>query len=395
MNTDSSSHPLLSFAFRPFFLLTGVYAVLVIVAWVAFMIAGMPLPLGWSPVQWHSHEMLYGLVPAAIAGFLLTAMCNWTGAPPLRGRGLLALILVWLAGRLAFWLSAWLPVWLVAGVDLLFLPVLAIYVARTLIRYQNRRNLIVVLALVLLTAGNLLMHLGFIIRNRDILLLGQRMGLDVVVVLMVVIAGRITPAFSANWLRAHGRSPEWVKRYDRLDRLAIASVLLLVVLEPLPLPPAVMGGAALFAGSVNLIRLLGWSGWRVLAEPLLWILHLSYVWIVLGLLVRGAAEFDAHIPPSVWMHLLGAGAIATLILGVMTRVALGHTGRHLRLPRFGILIYLAIMLATVLRVLVAMHWLDFRTGIMLTAANWMLAFGLFVILYAPVLSGPRPDGRPG
>ena len=395
MDKNSPPIPLLSFAFRPFFLLTGVYAVLVIVAWVAFMVAGRPLPLGWSPVQWHSHEMLYGLVPAAMAGFLLTAMCNWTGAPPLRGRGLVAMILVWLAGRLVFWFSALLPVWLVAAVDLVFLPVLAIYVARILIRYQNRRNLILVLALVLLAIGNLLMHVGYMIRNRDILLLGQLEGLDVVVLLMVVIAGRITPAFSANWLKAHGRNAAWVKRSDWLDRLAIISMLLLVALEPLPLSAQVMGIVALVAGSVNLVRLLGWSGWRVLSEPLLWVLHLSYFWIVLGLLVRGAAEFDPHIPPSAWMHLLGAGAIATLILGVMTRVALGHTGRHLRLPRFGVVIYMAIILATVLRVLVAMHWLDFRTGIMLTAANWMLAFGLFVILFAPVLSGPRPDGRPG
>src|SRR5690606_14087469 len=223
-DSPMTTHPtpvLLTYAFRPFFLLAAAYAQLAVLAWLAFLFAGLPLPLGWSPLQWHSHEMLYGFVTAAIAGFLLTAICNWTGASPLSGGRLLGLILLWLAGRIAFWLAGWLPAWLVATVDLLFLPVLTLYVLKVLLAHGNRRNLILVAALSALTLGNVLMHAGFTSGRMDLLKLGQSLGLDVITLLMVVIAGRITPAFSANWLRAQGGNPEWVTQSAWVTRLAI------------------------------------------------------------------------------------------------------------------------------------------------------------------------------
>lgn len=395
MNTPSEIPVLLRYAFRPFFLLTGIYAVLGVAAWVGFLLAGWPLPVGWSPVQWHSHEMLYGLVPAAIAGFVLTAITNWTQARPLQGTGLLLLILLWMAGRVVMWCAGWLPVWLVALVDLAFLPSLGIYVAVLLIRYQNHRNLILVAMLALLAAGNLLMHLGFATHNHTLLKLGQLHGFDVIAILMLVIGGRIIPAFSANWLRANGRNPEWVKRSDLIDRLALASVILLLPLNWFGAPTQMVGVAALLAGLINLVRLVRWAGWRVAAEPLLWILHLAYGFIVVAFLLRGASAFSNLVPATAWEHLLGVGGIGALILAVMTRVAMGHTGRPLALVPNGIWIYVTILLAAVLRTLVALQWMDFRVGVMLAALCWTLAFGLFVILYFPVLSRPRADGRPG
>ncbi len=393
--TAKPTYPLLAFAFRPFFLLAGAYALVSVLAWMAFLFGGWPLPLGWSPLQWHSHEMLYGFVSAAIAGFLLTAICNWTGNPPLQGGRLLGLILLWLMGRIALWLAGWLPAWLVATVDLLFLPVLTLYVLKVLLAHGNRRNLILVAALSTLTLGNVFMHVGFGGGDIRWLQMGQGLGLDVITLLMVVVAGRITPAFSANWLRAQGGKPEWVTQSAWTARFAIASVVLLLLLSAFSLPPAVEGAAALVAAAINTLRLWQWAGWRVLREPLLWILHLAYGWIVVALWLRGFSGFNDGLLDTVWQHTLALGGIGTLILGVMSRVAVGHTGRPLVLLPFGRLMYLFITAATVLRVAAALQWLDYRLGVTLSAMLWVLAFALFLVLYTPVLVRPRADGRPG
>ncbi len=386
---------LLAYPFRPFFILAGLYAIAVVLAWVGFLFGNWPLPLGWSPLQWHSHEMIYGFVSAAIAGFLLTAMCNWTGAPPLRGKGLLALVILWLAGRVAFWFAGWLPGWVVAAVDFTFLPVLAIYAGRVLRRHGNKRNLILVGVLAALALGNLLMHLGFMSGGVQWLKLGQGLGLDVITVMIVVIAGRITPAFSANWLKANGGRPERVIQSARVTQWALASILLLAVVTLLPLPFWVEGLAALAAAAVNGLRLYQWAGWRTWREPLLWILHLAYGWIVVALLLRGLGPFLPSLSDSLWQHSLGLGGISTLIIGVMSRVAMGHTGRPLALRPFGRLMYAAIIAATVFRLLAANQWLDYRIGVTVSALAWILAFALFVVLYAPILWQPRADGRPG
>ncbi len=386
---------LLAFPFRVFFLLTGLYAVLVILAWIGFLFGNWPLPLGWSPLQWHSHEMLYGFVVAATAGFVLTAMTNWTGAPPLAGGKLLALVVLWLAGRLAFWFAGWLPQWFVAVVDLAFLPILAIYVARVLLRHGNKRNLILVGVLALLTLANVLMHIGLVMGNTQWLRLGQDLALDVITLMMVVIAGRIIPAFSANWLRNQGRDPQLVIRSARADQAAIVSVLLLVVAKLLFAPAWAVGVLALLAGAANGIRLFQWAGWHTRHEPLLWILHLAYAWIVLALLLRGFGLLGAPVSNSLWQHTLAVGGMGTLILGVMSRVAMGHTGRPIKLVPFGQAMYWAIIAATVLRLAAAAQILDYRLGIVLSALGWILAFSLFVVLYGRILASPRVDGRPG
>jgi uncharacterized protein involved in response to NO len=390
-------HPsiLLAYPFRLFFLLTGLYGALVIVAWIGFLLGGWTLQLGWSPLHWHSHEMIYGLVPAAIAGFVLTAVTNWTSAPPLSGRGLLLLGLLWLAGRLAFWGMAWLPLWLVALIDLAFLPTLALYLGIILTRHRNRRNLVLVAILALLTVGNVLTHTGFIQHSIAMINAGQVLGLNLIVLMMAVIAGRITPLFTRNWLNGHGKDPGKVTSLQWLDRLAIASIAVVLGVEVIALPDAIVGAAALSAGIINGARLLGWAGWRTLREPLLWILHLAYLWIVIALLLKGCSAFTTLVPATLWQHALGAGAIAGLILGVMTRVALGHSGRPMKLPRFAIVIYIAITLAAVLRMLTAMQAIDYRVGITLAALAWVTAFLAFVLVYWPILAAPRQDGRPG
>ena len=386
---------LLAYGFRPFFLLTGAYATVVVLGWVGFLFGDWALPLGWSPMKWHSHEMLYGLVPAAIAGFLLTAVTNWTGAKPLAGGKLLSLILLWLAGRAVMWMASWLPGTWVAAVDLAFLPILGIYMARVLLKHGNKRNLILVAVLALMTLGNVLMHWGFLKGSTQMLNMGEQLGFNLIILMMVVIAGRITPAFTANWLSAQGKDPERVTRSAMTDKLAMFSVALLIPLDVFLAPSALIGASALLAAGINGVRLLQWSSWSAAREPLLWVLHVAYLFIVLALLIRGLGIFASGISDSVWQHTLGLGGIGLLILGVMTRVAVGHTGRPLKLVRFGLLIYLALIAATVLRTGAALQWFDYRISVTLAAIAWVLAFSLFVVLYWPILSQPRADGRTG
>lgn len=395
MSEQRAGFILLAYAFRPFFLLTGIYSVVVVFAWIGFLFAGWSLPLGWSPLHWHSHEMIYGIVPAAAAGFALTAVTNWTNSPPLQGRALLLLALLWLAGRTAFWLTAWLPLWLIAVIDVAFLPVLALYLGLILVRHRKFHNLLLVGILAALALGNFLMHLGFIQGTTSLIKAGQLLGLNLTMLMMVVIAGRITPLFTSNWLKNNGGNSDKVIRSEKMDRFAILSVAILVGADMLPLPPIVIGVIAVIAGLINGARLLQWAGWHAAREPLLWILHLAYLWIVITLLLKGASFFTPSVPDTLWQHALGVGAIASLVLGVMTRVALGHTGRPFKLPPFAVTIYVAILGSALLRVLAAAHVIDYRTGVVLAALGWIIAFTLFVAIYWPILSSPREDGRPG
>ena len=391
---NNSRFALFNFPFRLFFLLTGLYGVITVGAWMSYLFGGLTLPLGWSSVHWHAHEMLFGLTSAAIAGFLLTAMCNWTGAPPLRGSALLGLACLWLAGRVMMWTASWWPAGWVAVVDLLFLPWMAIYVARVVLAHGNKRNLIMVAILLLLTLANGMMHAGFMTGSGFWLTLGQLTAFNLITLMMVVIGGRIIPLFTINWLRNNGGDIAAVAPSARLDRVTLIATALLVPAVWRIGFPWITGFLAAVAGVLHGARLATWGGWKTGREPLLWILHLGYVWIVVALLLKGAAAFNL-VAASVWQHTLGVGAMGTLILGIMTRVALGHTGRSLALPPFGVLIYLAITLGALSRVLTAVHVMDYRVGLSIAAIGWTLAFSLFVLIYWPILSRPRADGRPG
>ena len=393
-HSEHASHALLASPFRPFFLLTGAYGVVTVIAWISFLFGGLSMPIGWSPMHWHSHEMLFGLVPLAIAGFLLTAICNWTGAAPLHGKGLLMLITIWFVGRLAMWTASWWPAGMVAAVDLLFLPVMAVYVARVLLQHGNKRNLPIAGILLLLSIANLMMHIGFMTGASLWLKQGESMALGLITLMMIVIGGRIIPLFTTNWLRNNNDQTDKVKTFALLDRSALIATILLIPIDFFSSASWLTGAVALIAGALNALRLIGWSGWRTAREPLLWILHLGYGWIVLSLLLKSAAAFNLA-SAGAWQHALGVGAMGTLILGVMTRVALGHTGRPLSLPQFGIVIYMAITVAALARVLAALQLLDYRAGLLVAAIGWSLAFGAFILIYWPILTRPRADGRPG
>jgi len=392
--TPTAALPLLAYGFRPFFLLSGASAALLVAAWVGMLFVGLPLPLGVNPVAWHAHEMLFGVVPAAIAGFLLTAVPNWTGATPLAGRGLLALLALWLAGRVAMGIGAWLPDVLVAVVDVAFLAALAAYLARVLLRHGNHRNLILPALLLVLALANLGSHLGFAGVWPSGTRITQVLALDLLAVLMLVVGGRITPAFTANWLRQRGLDASRVVTSPTLDRVALISAALVVAADLISAWPAAGALTAALAALANGYRLWLWRGWLTAREPLLWVLHLGIGWIVLALALKALTPLLA-LPAGVWMHALGAGAVGTLLLGVMTRVALGHTGRALRLPRGAVSIYLLVVLAGLARLGAALHPGEYRTLLVLTAIAWVSAFVLFLAWFVPVLARARPDGRPG
>lgn len=390
-----STSVLLACAFRPFFLLTALYAMVLITAWLGVWFRGWPLT-GQAPLlHWHAHEMLFGMVAAAIAGFLLTAMANWTGTRPLAGVGLAFMLLLWVVGRVAMWMTTYLPPIVILIADAAFFLALTVFAARVIERAGNRRNRIMILILALLLLANVLSHLGMWWLGPAWMHSGERLAFFLVVLLMVIIGGRITPAFTRNWLMRQGRPTDRIRSWPMLDHIAVGTVALLALAAVFNAPGQWLSGIALLAGLSNGLRLLGWSGWQGRSDPLIWVLHLGHAWIVIGLLILGAGLFVPDWPQSAWLHALGTGAMGTLILGVMTRVALGHTGRELKLPRLAWLIYLAISLAAVVRVLSALGWLEGRVPLMLAAVGWVVAFGLFLVLYGPVLSAPRVDGKDG
>lgn len=386
---------LLAYPFRIFFLCTALFGALAIAVWLAVLTGWLSLNTGTSPLLWHAHEMLYGFAPAAIAGFLLTALSNWTGLPPPRGNALLALALLWLAGRLAMAASGLLPAWLVATIDLSFLVVLAAYALLVLRQARNTRNLPLVGVLAVLASGNLLMHLSLMGMSPRLGELGTLVALDTLALLMGIIAGRIAPAFTRNWLAQHGRASEQVRVRPRLDHAALAATVLMLPADLIAPASVAAGLVALLAGALHLARLIGWRGWCAWRNPLLWILHVGYAWLALALLIKGLTPFLSSLPTSAWYHALGIGAMGTLIVGVMTRVTVGHTGRPLNLLRGAQLIYWLVTAAAILRLASAVGAGTGQGILHAAAAAWVAALLLFTVLYGPLLNRPRADGKPG
>ena len=385
---------LFDYGFRPFFLLAGGFALLAVPAWFLLYRAGL-MPLRGMPGQlWHGHEMLFGFVGAAIAGFMLTAVPSWTGSRGFAGLPLALLVTVWVAGRAAFAFAAQLPLLVVAAAELAFIPVLLVLVAPPVLRTMNRNvPILVVLTVIWCLDAAFLWALA----HQDILL-AQRVllvTLGVVLLLITIIGGRIVPAFTGNALRARGldvglRHRPWIERFLIL---AMAS---LVAADLLRAPVAVVAAVAGAAALLHAIRVGGWQTRHTLRDPIVWILHAAYAWLPIGLGLRAVFLLTSH-PLSVhWMHALGSGAAATMILAVMTRASLGHTGRPLLVSRLTAVSYGLLLAATAIRVIGPAVLPGAYTAIVaIASAAWAAAFALFVWVYTPILCGPRADGRPG
>jgi uncharacterized protein involved in response to NO len=386
--------PILAYGFRPFFLLAGLQAALAIPVWMLVYRGSLALPEAFPPSLWHSHEMVYGFAAATLAGFFLTAVPNWTGAAPVRGGRLGALALLWLAGRVLFWTSGALPAWLPMAVDLAFLPALALAIAPALLAPSAQRNRPFLAVLAVLFAANLLIHLSrfdipWADPHRAIVL-----AIDVFVLLITVIGGRIIPSFTAPILALQGGPAP--RAHPLLERLAPGLTALLLPVDLFLGDSVALGLVAIAAAAAHLLRLRLWHPLRTRGKPILWVLHLGYAWLPVGLALRGMAALDDLVPASAGLHALTIGAVGTMTLAVMSRAALGHTGRPLKAARITVAAYGLVTLAAIIRVAGAILCTQsYALSVELSGALWIAAFALFALVYAPILLRPRADGRPG
>lgn len=388
----------LSYGFRPFFLFAGIYAVVGMAAWMAWIglhaanAVVLRMSTDFPPFQWHAHEMLFGYTAAVVAGFLLTATSGWTGRGPVAGRPLALLAAAWVLGRVAVWFSAFLHSLLVATADLMFLALLTGFVFRTLVGGKPR-HLIFLALLIVLIAANALVHgerLGLAAGTADA---GHRLALDTVILLIAIIGGRVVPAFTRNVLRREGESDP-VPARPWIDRLALASVAVVVVVDQIPESETAAGWIAIAAALANGLRLGGWRGWRVLDQPILWITHVGYGWLVVGLACKGIALLTGAMAETTAIHVLTVGAIGSMTLGIMTRAGLGHTGRPLRVAGSVTAAYLVLSLATVIRVAGPL-WLPeyYNVAVLTAGTGWCVAFAVFTWVYWPILTRPRIGGE--
>lgn len=374
---------LFSYGFRPFFLSGAIWSALSIPLWIWSLFGGQTVA---GHLDWHVHEMLFGMLGAILAGFLTTAIPNWTGRMPVIGAKLAALWSLWLAGRLAMLFQVFIgPA--AAWIDAAFLIVFAAVVWREVLSGKNWRNLPICLLTALMAAANVAFHLDAALGLQG---LGTRVALAVAAVMLALIGGRITPSFTQNWLRQRGET-KLPPPFVNFDKVAVISAAVAALSWAIAPGHAASGLLLVAAGGVNLARLTRWRGNRTTAEPLLSILHLGYVWLGLGLLLLGASVLTPLVPRPAGIHALSAGAIGVTCLAVMCRASRGHTGRPLAADRATVAIFAAINLAALLR-LAAAFSADYQAGLLVLAALcWTLAYGGFAAAYGPMLVGPRPD----
>jgi uncharacterized protein involved in response to NO len=381
--------PVLAAGFRAFFLLASIQAALAMMAWLPAFYGELRLSTAFAPRDWHVHEMLYGHLPAVVTGFLFTAIPNWTGRLPLRGTPLLALVGVWIAGRLCVTFSATTTWWVALLVDASFLLLVASAAAREIIAGRNWRNLMVVMLVVILLAGNIAFHVEAHVSGQADTSI--RVGIAVVVFLISLIGGRIIPSFTRNWLVREnpGRLPVPFGRFDMIIVMAGALALCAWVVAP---DHELTGVVLALAGLLHLVRLSRWAGDRTFRERLLVILHIGYVFVPLGFLLNAAAAFG-WVPPSAGIHAWMAGGAGVMTLAVMTRASLGHTGRPLTASPATQAIYAAIIVAAVARICAVIHPAYGEALLLIAALGWVIAFFGFALVYGPLLLGSTPRGK--
>jgi|SRR5579872_5755622 len=388
-----SSH-LWASGFRPLFLTAAVGAALLIPLWAWMWGLGGGLPSTWPPTIWHAHEMLFGVVGAAVGGFLLTAVPSWTGRRGFAGIPLILLVCLWGLGRLSIATSGYWPGALVAALDVGFLPALGVLIAPALVRARNR-NTPLLLVLAALTACNVAVHWEIAQRDPGAAYRAILVGIDIMLVLVTVIGGRIIPAFTANALRASGVA-ERLRVWPAVNIAAIAMMILVAALDLAWPDRAATGIAAGVAAIIQALRMLQWRSFATLRQPIVWILHLAYLWLPIGLALKCLALLEGSAAGAFWVHALTVGTLSTMVLGVMSRAALGHTGRPLVVHPMVCATYLLLLLATCLRVWgLGVLGLPYPQVILGSAVLWTTAFALFLWVYVPVLCGARVDGKPG
>jgi len=395
LKTEQKITPLLRLGFRPFFLSGAIFSVVAITLWLLMYKGTVSFsPLG-GPYWWHIHEMVFGFGCAIIAGFLLTAVQNWTGARGAQGNTLLALFILWLAGRIVVLFPALLGTNLSSLIDLAFLPAVAFILAKPILAVKQYRNLFFVPLLVLFTLANLEMHLATYYPETFNITFAGYSGVMLVTFLMSVMAGRVAPMFTANGTKTPKATPlPWL---DKVTNGSLAIAMLSLLLQPLVgFSELFFGVLLIIAGIFQTMRWLRWRPWITLSVPLLWSIHGAMKFICFGLVVLGLSYLSPDVPSNHVWHLLTIGGMGGLILAMISRVSLGHTGRPLSPPKSMTIAYVLISLAALVRTF-GPWGLPEKTLLFIdiSGAFWIGAFIIFVIGYAPMLTKARKDGRPG
>ncbi len=389
---DSPTPPLgvslLALGFRPFFLGAGILAALSLAVWLAVLWGYLTPQSYFAGTTWHAHEMLFGYVGAVVAGFLLTAVRNWTGMDTPSGTPLAMLALIWLAARVAPWLP--LPPALIALPDIAFFPLVLIGLWRPLWLGPNKANRVFIALLAGMTVASLLVHMDAAGLAPGAAVRGDRMMLDLALITLLIVGGRVMPFFTERGLGgAKSVTRPWVEQ----STFVLAPALLAADLWR----PGGWAAAslAIALGLIQLVRLSGWYYRGVLKVPMLAVLYAGYTWLVAGLLLDGLAGFGL-LPPPAALHALTTGALGVFTLGMMARVTLGHTGRLMEASRLTMMAFVLVNLAAVLRAPMPLVFPGaYREWLVAAGICWVLAFGLFVWVYGPMLVRPRVDGRPG
>lgn len=374
------SFPLWSIGFRPFFFLASLQASLMVLLWLLMLGNVIPLPRAIPALYWHAHEMLYGFVGATITGFLLTAVPKWTGTSPIRGASLILLTVLWLGARLSLLMpnvgADLAPAW-----QLGFWAVLLYFITRPIVLSHNWRNLKVVAIIALLLSSNALFYLGHYA-------FAVKLALWLITLLMALIGSRIIPGFTRNWLSRQVGAPFNTPGNSNLPNAAMAALIGAALFNLAPLPAALQATALALAAVLLLVTAGGWQGHKTLREPLLWILHIGYLFIPVSLLLRACALLSTAMPVSAATHALTAGAMGCLIIGVMSRASRGHSGRELKAGYLEVAVFLAVIMGALLRVAATIA--PQQNGLLeVSGLLWSAGFALFAVGYAPCFFKPE------
>lgn len=392
MSKSSKSLKLVPFAigFRPFFLLGALFAVVSLLIWLHAYIRPANFTTFYGSMGWHAHEMIFGYTMAIIAGFLLTAVANWTERPTITGWPLALLALIWLLGRIFPFFPNSIPAGLISFVDLIFLPCLTIAIAIPIIQSRNKRNYFIPILVFLCGVANLLMHLELLEILENVYRGAMYFGIFQITVIILIVGGRVTPFFSSRVIPGYqARQKEW---FDRTSEVSLFLFSFVVGFYPYH---HITGILSILAALLVLVRYVGYYHNGVWKIPLLWVLHVSWLWLILGLVLHGLSILQwvgAHIA----LHALTVGTIGTMTLGMISRVALGHSGRPLQPTKLTVVSFWTIHFSALARIFGPMTLPEYYPiWIQISGGLWVVSFLIYLVGYTTILLTPRPDGKPG
>lgn len=378
-----------SIGFRPFFLIATLFSAVLMALWVFFYSSQQPLSSFdyYTSITWHAHEMIFGYGMAVVAGFLLTAIRNWTRVQTVSGHKLMLLVLVWVFGRMAPFVFN--QAWMVALIDMLFLPSLAVFVAIPLVKVGNKRNYFMVGMIVLMALLNLLVHLDKLGVVQNTAILAYKTAFYIIIALIIVMAGRVFPMFSQNGVPVRYQ----VVKYPLIEKLVIPSYFVFMVSLLFIGSPLITAITAILAAIIHIVRLKGWYNSQIWQVPLVWVLHVGYLFLIVGLVMTAISQYK----PSLYflaLHAFSIGTLGIVTIGMMARVSIGHTGRDLRFPPKALKpVFILMVLVVIVRVFVPLVVPSvYQWTIIISGSFWVLAFALFVVSYVKILVNPRVDG---